>query len=243
MNINKEMIELEKATKVHELSTLKVKVNVTIYEQIVQVSLSLSNLAKDLSKAVNGPPNTLGPANIQDAANFFLKRMADEFQPEIKLCCSEIVVASSSLEDTIQSICISHMHLRKTGRQAECNCMPPSYHPSLMQAFLALSIGFAGGKVDINRPGRACKCNDKVKCMLQIPLALRALLDKHRTHLQRVKLSAETAKTFATLLIPNVLPRITKGVSTSPEHVSSTTCVKSFEDALNALQQICGEYK
>ena len=240
-NNNTNIKELEKATKVHELSTLKVKVNVTIYEQIVQVSLSLSNLAKDLSKAVGGPPNTLGPANIQDAANFFLKRMADEFQPEIKLCCSEIAVTSSSLEDTIQSICISHIELRKSGPNPGCNCMPPSFHPIGMQRFLVLSIGSAGKKVDVNSPKWACQCNDRVKCMLRIPLVLRARLDKHRTHLQRVKLSAETATTFATLLIPNILPRITKGAST-PEHVSST-CVKSFEDALYELQQICGKYK
>ena len=236
------MIELEEATKVQELSTLKVKVNIRIYEKITELSLFLCNFAKDLMTVIDVPEywDDQGPAKyVQDAANFFTNKMADEFQPEMKSCCSEIVDTSSSLEHIIQSIYISDMQLRKTGAHAECNCMPEPYHPSAMKAFLALSIGFEDDNVDVNRPDWACECNERVKCMLQIPLALRAILDKHRIHLQRVKLSADTAKTFARLLINNI-PFTNE---TDPEEAFRDACLCSFKGALKDLQRICGEYK
>ena len=245
IGMNKGMTELGKVTNVHELSTLNVKVSVTIYEQIAELSISLCNLAKDLLKAVEFDLSRISPTSIQDVANLFLKRMDDEFQSELKSLCGKIVDASSSLEHTIQSMCISDMQYRKTEQSARCKCMPPLHRTEVIKAYLDLSIGSKAGKVEVVRPSWACKCNDRVKSVLQMPLTLRALLGKHRIHLQRVQLSADTAKTFATLLIPNILPYNERlnamADNTAPEPRS--LCEKNFKDALDVLQKICGEYK
>ena len=64
IGMNRGMTELGKVTNVHELSALNVKISVAIYEQIAELSISLCNLAKDLSKAVEFDLSSFSPASL-----------------------------------------------------------------------------------------------------------------------------------------------------------------------------------
>ena len=212
----------------HDLANLLVNFNKFIHQTNGLVR-SLNSLVQDLWKAsVGSYDNQLGYASMEDAATFYLKRMTDEFLPEIRSSGQEIMACLTSLEQIVNSMCI-----------LETQPAPRADTLEAVKSFLTLSTEFTGQKVEIEK----LQCDAKLKNALIQPLNLHGQLRLKYSSIKKLERSVESAKTFAVLMIPSIgTAQERKIFIRDQSHHPRMQCVECFKDALQALQLTCVEY-